>query len=100
MIYSQEIQFLSNFLFRSSNISDFRKCHTLIIRDHTLRLIPCSDVRKDDITIFRLMPTELQEGMTRSRFTTMADKYIKIKKQMNLNDHGRKNGPTPKNTDD
>lgn len=98
MIYSNEMQFLAKFIFDSNNCGNPSMCHTLIIRKHTLRLVPCTAARDDDIHIFRLMPAELKEGITRERWIKLTDKYIEIKEILQLNDHGGKNGPNPKNS--
>ena len=100
MMYSEEQLFLSKFIFESGNCSNPLTCHMLIVREHTLRLVPCHNVRDDDVQIFRLMPQELTSGITRNRWIALTDNYIRIKVTMVLNDHGGKNGPEPKNTND
>lgn len=98
MTYSQEMQFLAKFIFGPEGAADPSVCHSLVVREFALRLIPCTILRKDDVTIFRIMPQELQSGLTRNRWIDLTDRYVMIKTAMNLNDHGGKNGPEPKNT--
>jgi len=97
MTHELEMLFLSKFIYESGKCSDPSACHSLVIRNFQLQLVPCTTLKPDDAIICRICPLELRDGMKYEKYVFLTDTYLRYKHQLGLNDTGGRDEHTDKN---